>query len=46
MIFDLLTPPNGPQGVGQKLPLHAPFMGDTHTPNLVDFRPMVLEEIA
>ena len=42
MIFDLLTPPQGPRGAGpKKLPLHAPFMWVTHTPNLVEFRPTV-----
>ena len=37
MIFDLLTPPQGPRGRGKKsLTLHAPFMSVTHTPNLVN----------
>ena len=42
LIFDLLTLPQSPRGRGQnKLPLPAPFMWVTHTPNLVKFRPMV-----
>ena len=42
MIFD---PSPGPQGPGsKKLPLRAPFMTLTHTPNFVEFRPMVKEE--
>ena len=48
MIFDLLTLSQGPRGAGQKkfLMLHAPFMSVTHTPNSVEFRPIVQEEIA
>ena len=42
MIFDLLTPPQGPSGRGHLLLLHASFI--THTPNLVGFCPVVKEE--
>ena len=46
MIFNYIRPfgPSpGPQGAGPKknVPLHTLFMWATHTPNLVEFRPMV-----
>ena len=42
MILDLLAPPQGTRGGGpkQNVPLRAPFMWATHTPNLVGFRPI------
>ena len=42
IIFDLLTPPQGHRGRRQKnVPLQAPFMWATYTPNLVGFSTMV-----
>ena len=39
--------PQAQGGEGKKkLTLHAPFMSVTHIPNLVEFRPVVEEEIA
>ena len=38
LTFDLSP---GSQGAGQKMPLRAPFMWVSHTPNLVEYRPTV-----
>ena len=40
MIFDLFTPPFGPSlgPQGAETKKNVPFMGGTHTPNLVEFR--------
>ena len=47
MIFDLLTPPQGPRRRGEKkFDVACPIHVVTHTPNLVEFRPMVKEAIA
>ena len=47
-LYLTLFPSLGPQEVGPNtiLPLHAPNMRVTHTPNLVEFGQMVSEEIA